>query len=53
MNIIRQDMASAKGEARGDKAQIADERVVVPFASRRKPTLPIQDEEDLDPPTAA
>ncbi len=53
MNIIRQDVASAKGEARGGKAQIADDRVVVPFASQRKPTLPIQDEEDPDPLTAA
>ena len=53
MNNDQKDVASAKGEARSGKAQTAGERVVVPFASQRKPTPPIQDEEDPDPPTAA
>lgn len=53
MNNDRKDVASARGEARSGTAQTADERVVVPFTSQRKPAPPIQDEEDPDPPAAA
>ena len=53
MNENRKNVASAKDEARTGTMQTADARVVVPFASQRKPAPPIPDEEDPDPPAAA
>lgn len=53
MKKNRKDVASAKDEARTGTTQTADARVVVPFASQRKPAPPIPGEEDPEPPSAA
>lgn len=53
MNSDRQNVGSAKAEMRNEKTQTSDDRVVVPFASRPRPSPPIQDEANPDPPSAA